>query len=209
MTAYAEKAKKPPRTLTNEEQRKLLRITGKRSDTYRDHMLFSVALGTALRETEILALDCGDAFNAQGKARRRVALRVFKRSSQSSSATPQEIYFPDSLRYKLDKFRRWKVTRGESVAKDAPLFVAQNKKRRLGARRLRQLFREWQDEADFALPFHFHALRHTCLTNLFRNSRGDIRLVQRVARHASVVTTTIYTMPSDEEVADSVRDLEC
>jgi len=208
MTVYAERTRRPPKTLTVEEQKKLLRITGESSDTYRDHIIFSVALGTALRETEILSLDCGDVFDSREKARRRVALRVFKRGSKNTVAVPQEVYLPDSLRYKLDKFRRWKQARGESVADDAPLFVAKIGKYRIGARRLRKIFRAWQEKAEFAQPFRFHALRHTCLTNLYRATR-DLRLVQRVARHASITTTTIYACPSDEDISNSVRDLDC
>jgi integrase len=40
-----------------------------------------VALGTGLREHEIAALDVGDVLHEDGRVRRRITLRTFKRSS--------------------------------------------------------------------------------------------------------------------------------
>ena len=37
----------------------------------------------------------------------------------------------------------------------------------------------------------------------------DKILAQRFARHASPLTTIIYTHPADEELAEGVRDLPC
>jgi integrase len=71
MTAYADAIAKPPRTLTELEQMLILRTTGEHRDGYRDHVLISLALGTGLRECELLALDCGEVFDEDGRARRR------------------------------------------------------------------------------------------------------------------------------------------
>ena len=79
---------------------------------------------------------------------------------------------------------------------------------RLSTRQLRHGFAVWQERAGFDRPFCFHALRHACLTNAYRRSH-DIRLVQRLARHKSVDTTTVYAVPSDEDLLRAVRDLPC
>lgn len=208
--------RKQPRTLTEREQKTLLRITGEHATGFRDHVIISVALGTALRENEILALNCNDVFDSSGRARRTVHLKVFKRPGGQSSGSsrrrrstdmPQQVSLPDTLRYKLDKFRRWKIAKGEPVGEDAPLF-ASRKNERMSDRRLRAAFREWQERCGFNKPFHFHALRHTALTNVYRKTR-DISMVQRVARHSNINTSTIYAGPSDEDVAHAVRDLDC
>lgn len=195
--------------MTKAEYTKLLRVTGEHASGFRDHVIFSIALGTALREAEIIALNCGDVFDSHGRARRRVELRVYKRAGKArgADAINQEVFLPDALRYKLNKFRRWKIQKEEPVGEDDPLF-ASRKNARLSTRRLRAAFREWQEECGFGRHFKFHALRHTALTNLYESTR-DIRLVQRVARHANVNTTTIYALPSDEDVVRSVRDLDC
>mgnify|MGYP003392290152 FL=1 len=50
MTTYADSVSRPARTLTENEQRLLLKVTGQRRDGFRDHVIYSVALGAALRE---------------------------------------------------------------------------------------------------------------------------------------------------------------
>jgi len=195
----------PPKTLTELEQAKLLKVTGEHARGYRDHLLISVAIGTALREHEVLALDVGDVFDGAGRAKRRVQLRVFKRSNDDASS--QEIILPDALRSKLDKFYRWKKQRGESLAADAPMFVSRNGNR-LSDRQLRDLFHKWQIRAGFERRFGFHALRHSALTNVYRDTR-DLRLTQKVARHKSITSTMCYAGPSDEDVLQAVRSLPC
>jgi integrase len=54
----------------------------------------------------------------------------------------------------------------------------------------------------------FHALRHTAVTNVYRATR-DLFLAQRLARHASPLTTVAYTHVSDEELFRRVRGLAC
>ena len=81
MSAYIDSIRRAPKTLTEAEQRSLLKTTGQHRAGFRDHVIFSLALGTALREHEILALDIGDVFDNAGRSRRRVQLRVFKRSN--------------------------------------------------------------------------------------------------------------------------------
>ncbi|HYM96857.1 MAG TPA: tyrosine-type recombinase/integrase, partial [Candidatus Sulfotelmatobacter sp.] len=196
MPAYAAAIARPPRTLTEVELARLLKVTGEHREGFRDHVIFAVALGTGLREHEIAALDVGDVLHDDGRVRRRITLRTFKRSTTEPAT--QEVFLPDSVWYKLGKLVGWKRTSGESLTPDAPLFVSRRGKR-IATRTLRYLFRLWQERAGFDRPFNFHALRHTALTNAYRSSR-DIRLVQRIARHKSVDTTTIYAAPSDEDI---------
>lgn len=61
MASYAETGKSP-RTLTEREQRALLKVTGEHRAGYRDHVLYAMALGTGLREHELIALTVGDVF---------------------------------------------------------------------------------------------------------------------------------------------------
>ena len=74
MATYVDNIRNPPRTLTEVEQHWLLKVSGEHKAGFRDHLLFSLALGTGLREHEILALDVGDVFD-DGKSRRRLVLR--------------------------------------------------------------------------------------------------------------------------------------
>jgi site-specific recombinase XerC len=205
MTAYADAVARPPRTLTELEQKLLLKVTGEHRDGFRDHVLISLALGTGLREHELLALDLGDVFDGDGRAKRRVALRVFKRSADEPAV--QEVVLPDLVRAKLEKLRAWKKREGESLAPDAPLFVSRLG-RRLSARQLRENFATWQRRAGFERRLSFHALRHTACSTIYRRTK-DIRLTQRFARHKSILTTSIYAHPSDEDMVRAVRELPC
>ena len=78
----------------------------------------------------------------------------------------------------------------------------------LAKRRVQVLFRAWQVIAGFDRLYPFHALRHTAVTNVYRASR-DLFLAQRFARHASPLTTVVYTHVSDEELFVRVRNLIC
>ena len=202
--SYISSIRRTPTTMTAAEQTRLLRVSGEHVRGFRDHVIFAVALGTAMREMEIAALNVGDLFLC-GKVRRRMELRVFKRCG--SDPVPQTVFIPDDLAYKLKRFYSWKRRRGQSLAVDAPLFVSRLK-RRIHTRSIRRAFRVWQERAELDRFFTFHELRHTALTNVYR-ATGDIRLTQRVARHKNLNTTTIYAGPSDDDVFTAVRTLAC
>ena len=119
----------------------------------------------------------------------------------------QEVLLPDAVREKLTAFRLWKQARGEDLSPLAPLFVSQ-RGLRLSARQVRHLFQVWQGRAGFERLLPFHALRHTACSNVYRVGR-DIRLTQRFARHASIMTTAIYTHPTEEELARAVEGIVC
>jgi len=196
---------RPPRTLTEREIHQLLTTTGEHVAGWRDHLLFAMALGTGLREHELVALDVGDVFDETGRARRRVALRVFKRSNRDRDA--QEVVLPDALRAKLERYLARRRSGGESVASSSPLFVSRIS-RRLSTRQARRAFAEWQARAGFERRFTFHTLRHSACTNLYRRTK-DIRLVQKFARHKSLLSTQRYTHASDEELVRAVQGLAC
>ena len=56
--------------MTEGEQRAILKTSGEHARGFRDHVIFSMALGTALREHEILALNVGDVFGPDDQPRR-------------------------------------------------------------------------------------------------------------------------------------------
>jgi site-specific recombinase XerD len=203
MGFYASNISTPHRTLTDHEQRQLLKVTGERRDGYRDHVLYSMALATGLREHELASLEIGDVFEADGGARKRIGLRVFKRSS--GARTQQEVIVPADLRAKLEKFKGWKAWGRESLASDAPLF-ASNRGSSLSTRQIRHGFAVWQRRAGFDRHVSFHVLRHSACSAVYRKTK-DIRLTQRFARHKSILTTAIYSHPTDEDLVRAVTGL--
>ncbi|MCP4603500.1 MAG: phage integrase family protein [Proteobacteria bacterium] len=205
MSAYIDAIRKPTKTLTDLEQNLLLKVTGRRRDGFRDHMIYSLALGTGLREHELAALDVGDVLHTSGKPRRIVQLRVFKSSNED--ADMQTVILPDNARLKLEKFWTWKRRKGQSVTSNAPLFISR-KGNRISKRQLRHSFGVWQERAGFERRLTFHSLRHSACSNV-QKCGGDLRKTQRFARHKSPISTSIYTEPSDEDMVETVRDLRC
>ena len=189
-----------PTTLTVDEQRAVLRAT---AANLRDHVIFSLALGTGLRLAEIVGLDVSDVFAPDGTPRVRV--RVRREIAKGGRAA--DVFLPDRLVAKLRRFWRWKRERDEGVAPGAPLFCNQSR-RRISKRRAQFAWATWQHRAGFDRVYGFHALRHTAVTNVYRASR-DLFLAQRFARHLSPLTTTVYTHPSDQEMAGRIRALPC
>ncbi len=189
-----------PTTLTTDEQTLILRAT---AGSIRDHTIISLALGTGLRLAEIVGLNVGDVFTPDGTPRVRVRIR--KEIAKGGRAA--DVFVPDRLVAKLKRFWRWKQGRGEDVSPDRPLFANQSG-RRISKRRVQHAWTTWQRRAEFDRVYGFHALRHTAVTNVYRASK-DLFLAQRFARHASPLTTTVYTHPSDQEMAGRLRRLTC
>ncbi len=209
--SYAERTKRPPRTLTDREVKKLLKVTGEAKAGYRDHVILSLALGAGLRESEIVALDVGDVTSDGRKPRRIIQLRIFKRagSGTGTEAKFQRVHLPDATFYKLEKYlQNFDPRFGDTAARyrpDAPLFWSR-KGHRLSGRAVRAMFHTWQKRAGFDTTYNFHTLRHTAITNVRRTSK-DIRIAQKFARHVNIGTTVRYEHASDEEVAAAVKDL--
>jgi integrase len=189
-----------PTTLTTDEQRLILRVT---AGNVRDHTIISLALGTGLRLAEIVGLNVGDVLAPDGTPRVRVRVR----KEIAKGGRTADVFLPDRLVAKLRTLWAWKRDRGEDLGPGAPLFANQSG-RRISKRRVQLAWATWQRRAGFNRIYGFHALRHTAVTNVYRATR-DLFLAQRFARHLSPLTTTVYTHPSDQEMAGRVRGLDC
>jgi integrase len=189
-----------PPTLTRAEQRAILRAT---ATNPRDHLIYSLALGTGLRLAEIVGLNVGDVYTPEGRPRNRIRLRA----EIAKGGRVGDVFLPDALLAKFRRFWRHKATRREGLQPADPLFCSQSRTR-ISPRRVQFAFRTWQVKAGFDRLYPFHGLRHTAVTNVYRASR-DLFLAQRFARHASPLTTTVYTHPSDQEVWETIRGLSC
>lgn len=189
-----------PQTLTADEQQSLLEAT---SAHIRDHTVVSLALGTGLRLGELVGLDVGDVFFPSGEPRTRIRVRpeIAKRGRIG------DVFLPDALVGKLRRFWRYKLEHQERVDLLAPLFCGLSR-RRISPRRIQVVVRAWQARAGFDRLYCFHSLRHSAVTNVYRATR-DLFLAQRFARHASPLTTTIYTHPGDDELRAGVRSIMC
>ena len=165
-----------PQTLMQSERRAILCAT---TPNLRDHLIYSLALGTGLRLAEIAGLNVGDVYSPEGRPRNRVRLRP----EIAKGGRVGDLFLPDALVGKFRSFWRYKATKREGLRPDDPLFCNQCRTR-ISPRRVQFAFRTWQVKAGFDRLYPFHVLRHTAVTNVYRASR-DLFLAQRFPRHAS------------------------
>jgi integrase/recombinase XerC len=189
-----------PPTLTEGEVQAILAATSRNP---RDHLIYSLALGTGLRLAELVGLNVGDVYFPDGRPRARVRIRA----EIAKGGRTGDIFLPDALVPKLRKLWAYKRVRGEETGPQDPLFCSQSRVR-ISKRRVQFAWRQWQAKAGFDRLYSFHCIRHSAITAVYRASR-DLFLAQRFARHVSPLTTTIYTHPSDEEMYERVRGLSC
>ena len=105
-----------PPTLTRDEQRTLLEESASHP---RDHLVFSVALGTGLRLGEIVGLNVGDVFFPDGRPKSRIRLRP----EIAKGGRPGDVFLPAALVRKLEAFWAYKLGRRERLDATAPLFL--------------------------------------------------------------------------------------
>ena len=189
-----------PDTLTAAEQVALLRASAGHP---RDHLILSFALGTGLRLGEIVGLNVGDVFFPDGTTRVRVRVRA----EIAKGGRAGDVFLPDALVVKLRRFWTWKAARLEVLEPASPLLCNQSGDR-ISKRRIQMAYHGWQIRAGFDRLYSFHSLRHTAITAVYRASR-DLFLAQRFARHASPLTTTVYTHASDEDLHQGTKHLHC
>jgi integrase/recombinase XerC len=193
--------------LSARDVKALLRVSGQHARGFRDHCIFSLALGSGLRESEIVALNISDVTSDGKTVNRWITLRRFKGWQRATRATrdAQRVALSDDARAKIERYL--KQRRQLPLWRDhEPLFLARGGTRRLSTRRAREIFAYWRDHAGIDPRFSFHALRHTYCSNVYR-AKKDIVALQRLARHARIDTSLIYTHPTDDELIAAGRDV--
>lgn len=210
------------RTLTDAEQRQLLRVTLEHREGLRDHVIILMALKTGLREMELCALNIGDVFETDAgaaKVRRLLILHTYKNKVRAAPGSQCVGLEHDGLRDKLAKLYSEKVRAGHDMSPQAPLFVRRrgggrksgrvDRGGRLTERALRSSFVAWQEalgwNRDTTRFFRFHDLRHTACSRYYRVQGKDLMATKNFARHKSVVSTQIYTHITDEEHMQALK----
>jgi site-specific recombinase XerD len=181
-----------PRALSEEQQRRLLRIAERASA--RDRAIVVMLLYTGLRLAELVALDVDD---ARTSARKGV---VIVRSGKGDAY--REVPLNALVRQVLDE---WLTERKQLSAQgERALFVGRGG-RRLAKRSVDDVVRGLGKDAGVKLSAHL--LRHTFLTVLVRKG-SDLVLVAELAGHRRLETTRRYSLPSDADRLLAVERLQ-
>jgi integrase/recombinase XerC len=184
--------KSAPRAITEEQQRRLLRMAERASA--RDRAIVVVLLYTGLRLAELVALDVGDV---------RISARkglVIVRSGKGDAY--REVPLNALVRQVLEE---WLKERGaRAVDGERAVFVGRSG-RRLSKRSVDDVVRGLGKDAGMSLSAHI--LRHTFLTRMVRQG-SDLVLVAELAGHRRLETTRRYSLPSDVDRLLAVENLQ-
>ena len=185
-----------PRSLDEPDQRSWLRAV-ERCPSARDRAIATVFLYTALRLSELAALDVGDV--SMSARRGRLKVRLGKGDAY------REVPLNSACRAALQE---WLAARAEQQAKQdqgdpEALWLARSG-RRLSSRAIDLVVRQLATDAGLELSAHL--LRHTCVTNLVR-AGTDLVLVAELAGHRRLDTTRRYSLPSEADRDAAVEAL--
>jgi integrase/recombinase XerC len=185
-------AQTAPRALSEDEQRALLHAT--EDGKPRDRAIVVLLLYTALRLSELVALEIGDA-----RVSARKGLLVV-RSGKGDQY--REVPLNRPVRAALEA---WLKVRAKHVDAGEPALFVGPQGRRLSARAVDLVIRKAAARA--GLQLSAHVLRHTCVTNLVRDG-NDIVLVAELAGHRRLETTRRYSLPSAADRQAAMDRLE-
>ena len=155
----------------------------------RDHVMFSLLLGTGIRLGSLVALNGGDVRLAE----RAITIRA-------KGGREETVFLKSQLCRLLERhIKTADTTNGHA------LFRSRNGGR-LGPRQVQLRLKHWVKAAGIAKPVSVHWLRHSFATRLYIKT-GDLRLVQRALGHRHIATTEIYARVEDKALRKALEKL--
>ncbi|UCF78788.1 MAG: tyrosine recombinase XerC [Candidatus Eiseniibacteriota bacterium] len=185
---YPRKKRKLPSFLTVSQVEKLFAFSAKDFISSRDLAILELLYGSGIRVGELVALDLDDVKLSEGLVRVRG-------KGKKERVSPFGACAQRALR-KYVAFRREKLAGAPSPGKRArrsneALFLS-NRGERLVARSVQRIVRARLGSVAQEKSISPHVLRHSFATHLL-DAGADLRAVQELLGHSSVVTTQIYT----------------
>lgn len=171
---------KEPEFLTNTQVAELLQAVFQptrgytRLNRYRNRAMISLLFDSGIRSAEMRRLNRSDirednTFTAFGKGNK----------SRLCFISPNtRTYIEEYLSLRADT--------------NPALFISNQNEERLSKHTFQTIFVKAREKVDFEVPLHGHVLRHSFATDLLRNG-ANMRYVQEMLGHSSIVTTQIYT----------------
>jgi len=187
-----------------ESQAKQLTNYCKRAAEYDEHrdrrnmvvgwMMVHLGISAGLRVAEITDLRVGDC--RVGYSESHLVVRNGKGGRRG------EVIIGKALKKHLDRLIKLKKSWGQDISRDANLLLSERNTSftRSG---LQKKFKSVAKRAGLPAYFSVHCLRHTFCCQLLKKT-GNLRLVQKQARHSSITTTTIYADICDDEIKSAM-----
>jgi integrase/recombinase XerD len=164
----------------------------------RDRAILELLYATGMRVSELCGISLGDL------DRDERMVRVFGKGSKerivpfgSAAARALDDWLGPAGRLQLVP-SRW-ARRGDADA----LFIGV-RGGRLGRQHVWAILQHYGEQVGLADRLSPHVLRHSCATHLLDHG-ADLRIVQELLGHASIATTQVYTMVSQERMIEVYR----
>jgi len=183
---------KLPTVLSRDEVRRLIAAAG----NLKHQTALSLAYGTGLRASEIVALRVGD-IDSQ-----RMILRVEQGKGRKDRYAMLSPVLLERLRV------WWRVARAQGKMLDGGwLFPGMNPVEPLTTRQLNRVVHAAAAAANLDKRVSMHTLRHSFATHLLEQ-KVDIRVIQVLLGHKKLDTTALYTQVATDLLHDVVSPLE-
>lgn len=154
------------------------KFNGKATRAYRDRAILEILFSTGVRIGELVALNLND-INLQ----ERIIL-IFGKGRKE-----RMIYISsDEVRMAIKEHMKMR----KSIPTTSQALFLNKNNRRLSIYSVENIFKKYCKKARIKNHYTPHCLRHTMATMLLNNG-ADIREVQEILGHTSIVTTQIYT----------------
>lgn len=190
-------ARRPPRlpkALGEEEVARLIdTVVANDAVGRRDRAMFEVLYSTGMRVGELVSLDLEDLFSDTGLVR---VLGKGGKERLVPLGAPASRWLS---RWLEPGGRPRLVPRQWRRAGDSAAVFLNVRGGRLTRQGVWAVLRQRATEAGVRGPVHPHVLRHSCATHMLAGG-ADVRVVQELLGHASVVTTQLYTKVTVEHL---------
>ena len=187
-----QKAKHLPIVLTPQEVASLIAC----AERPKDRLIIELLYGAGLRVSELVQLDIKDINLNQGFVRclgKGSKERIVPFGSQASNALTQ--YLPEATTFCKEK-----------NGKSQPLFI-DRQGQRLTRLVVWQTIKRLAARANINKSLSPHSLRHSFATHLLEGG-ADLRAVQELLGHSSVVTTQLYTHVSKSHLRKAYQSAQ-
>lgn len=191
------------RYLTPTEERALLATVGALRDVLarRDHAWMRLLRQTGLRVGALAGLTVYDAKEALREG------RLASRPEISKGSHGYSVPVNKKAAAALKELLAIRREQGYAEIPDEPLILSR-KHRAMSVRSFQARMQMWRRQAGLSVEASPHWFRHTLSKRILARStaREPLRVVQAVLGHASPSSTSIYTLPDREEIAQAVEE---
>ena len=187
----------------------------------RNRTLFLLGLNTGARISELLSLNVEDVW----RYNRPVDIIYFQKRHTKGKLVGRQITIKSGAQQAIFELIQWKrgvsargamlgeafreltfrAQEGESLAKDAPLFVSRQGGR-LKRKQAHNIFRDAFDACELPGQVTTHSLRKTFANYALRASGGNIKVLQELLGHKHLSTTEVYLYAGEAELRAAVPD---